>query len=69
MKTISEDKRETPVYGLVEASGPDHDRAFVVELRIAGEIYGRGEGKSKKEAEQRAARSALEQLERAGAKG
>jgi len=55
--------RETPVYGLVEASGPDHDRAFVVELRIGGEIYGRGEGKSKKEAEQQAALQGLAAIE------
>jgi len=55
--------RETPVYGLVEASGPDHDRAFVVELRIGGEIYGRGEGKSKKEAEQQAALQGLTAIE------
>jgi len=55
--------RETPVYGLVDASGPDHDRAFVVELRIGGEIYGRGEGKSKKEAEQQAALQGLAAIE------
>ena len=55
--------RETPAYGLVEASGPDHDRAFVVELRVAGQLYGRGEGKSKKEAEQQAALQALAEIE------
>jgi len=55
--------RETPAYGLVKASGPDHDRAFVVELRVAGQLYGRGEGKSKKEAEQQAALRALAEIE------
>ena len=55
--------RETPVYTLVRASGPDHDKAFVSELRILGRTYGRGEGKSKKAAEQEAALRALEQLE------
>jgi ribonuclease III len=55
--------RETPAYGLVNASGPDHDRAFVVELRVAGQLYGRGEGKSKKEAEQQAALQALAEIE------
>ena len=55
--------RETPAYGLVDASGPDHDRAFVVELRVAGQLYGRGEGKSKKEAEQQAALQALAEIE------
>jgi ribonuclease III len=56
--------RETPVYQLVQASGPDHDKAFVAEIRIGGRLYGRGEGKSKKAAEQRAALEALETLER-----
>jgi ribonuclease III len=55
--------RETPVYGVVEASGPDHDRAFVIELRVNGQLYGRGEGKSKKEAEQQAALQALAEIE------
>jgi len=55
--------RETPAYGLVEASGPDHDRAFVIELRVGGQLYGRGEGKSKKEAEQQAALQALAEIE------
>ena len=55
--------RETPRYALVQAKGPDHDRAFVAELSVQGKTYGRGEGKSKKEAEQEAARQALEALE------
>ena len=56
--------RETPVYRLVRASGPDHDKAFVSEISIAGKLYGRGEGKSKKSAEQEAALQALDLLER-----
>jgi len=55
--------RETPRYSLVQAKGPDHDRAFVAELSVNGKCYGRGEGKSKKEAEQEAARQALAALE------
>jgi ribonuclease III len=55
--------RETPQYSLVEASGPEHDRAFVTELRIRGELRGRGTGKTKKEAEQEAAREALRRME------
>jgi ribonuclease III len=54
---------ETPRYSLVQAKGPDHDRAFVAELVFAGKCYGRGEGKSKKQAEQEAARQALAALE------
>lgn len=56
--------REIPVYTLVRASGPDHDKAFVSELHILGRVYGRGEGKSKKAAEQEAALRALECLEK-----
>jgi ribonuclease-3 len=51
--------RATPAYALVEASGPEHDRAFVSELRVAGKVYGRGCGKTKKDAEQQAALQAL----------
>ena len=54
---------ETPRDSLVQAKGPDHDRAFVAEMTFAGKCYGRGEGKSKKEAEQEAARQALAALD------
>ncbi len=53
---------QTPVYHLVEAAGPDHDRRFTVEVRVGDTVLGRGSGKSKKRAETEAARSALEQL-------
>lgn len=52
----------TPVYRLVEATGPDHDRWFTVEVIVGGVVVGRGSGKSKKMAETEAARLALEQL-------
>jgi ribonuclease-3 len=54
--------REAPLYTLVEESGPDHAKRFVTELRIAGRVYGRGVGHSKKAAEQEAAREALRAL-------
>jgi ribonuclease III len=57
--------RETPRYTLVNQSGPDHDRAFVAEIRVADRLCGRGEGKSKKEAEQQAALQALDALSKA----
>jgi ribonuclease III len=56
-------------YRLVGESGPDHQKTFQIEVWINGECLARGEGSTKKEAEQQAARSALEQLERAGVKG
>jgi ribonuclease III len=54
--------RATPVYQLVEESGPDHAKRFVSELSIAGRRYGRGIGHTKKAAEQAAAMEALEAL-------
>ncbi|HZR47192.1 MAG TPA: ribonuclease III [Candidatus Manganitrophaceae bacterium] len=51
-----------PVYQVIQESGPDHQKIFEVEIRIRGELFGAGAGKSKKEAEQKAARAALEQL-------
>jgi len=52
----------TPVYYVVEVSGPDHERHFTVEVRAGNTVLGRGTGKSKKLAEAAAARSALEHL-------
>lgn len=51
-----------PAYNLKSTSGPDHARVFEVELLIEGKLYGTGKGKTKKEAEQEAAREALENL-------
>ena len=48
-----------PVYELVSASGPDHDKTFSVLVRIGPRELGRGDGKTKKDAEQAAARDAL----------
>ncbi|HEY4507987.1 MAG TPA: ribonuclease III, partial [Candidatus Paceibacterota bacterium] len=49
----------TPGYTTVTEDGPDHDRSFVVAAMLGEEEAGRGEGKSKQEAEQEAARAAL----------
>ena len=51
-----------PEYRVVSESGPDHRKEFVIELSVRGEILGRGSGKSKKEAEQKAAKEALQKL-------
>ena len=51
-------------YQLVGESGPDHDQRFFVEVLLNGHSVGRGEGRSKKEAEQMSARSAIEKLEK-----
>lgn len=49
----------------VEGSGPDHDRHFIAVVTVDGEQLGRGEGGSKKSAEQAAAEEALLRLSRA----
>lgn len=54
--------KEFPQYRLIEASGPDHARHFVVEVTVKGQVYGRGQGRKKQEAEKEAARIALEKL-------
>lgn len=46
-------------YVLVSEEGPSHDKTFVFEVMIDGIVYGRGSGKSKKEAEQEAAKDAI----------
>ncbi|HBQ47087.1 MAG TPA: ribonuclease III, partial [Ruminococcaceae bacterium] len=46
-------------YALVGESGPDHDKHFTVEVRLDHNVMGKGGGRSKKEAEQQAAREAL----------
>jgi ribonuclease III len=47
---------------LVEGAGPDHDRRFTAVVAVRGTEYGWGEGRSKKQAEQDAARQALDTL-------
>jgi len=46
-------------YRLISESGPSHDKTFIYEVVIDNIIYGKGIGKSKKEAEQEAAKNAL----------
>ena len=57
------------VYRLVGESGPDHQKNFQIEVLAKGRVLASGEGRTKKEAEQRAARKALEQLGHAAAEG
>ena len=51
-----------PEYRLVGSVGPDHGKLFQVEVIVRGERIGEASGRSKKEAEQEAARAALEKL-------
>ena len=49
----------TPSYAVLREWGPDHDKHFVVGVHIKDKLLAQGEGKSKQEAEQDAARAAL----------
>jgi ribonuclease III len=53
---------QVPRYQVVESRGPDHDKTFTVRMTVAG-ICAEGDGKSKKMAEQEAARAGLELLD------
>ncbi len=55
--------RAQPVYELISAHGPDHAKRFTTRIRIAGRQLGTGEGGSKKQSEQAAAREALDRIE------
>lgn len=55
-----------PQYLLLDERGPAHDKTFIVALRLNGEIMAEGEGRSKKEAEQRAAKEAFFCLKKEG---
>lgn len=49
-------------YKTIGESGPDHDKSFIVEVEVNGKVLAKGKGKSKKEAQMRAAKLALENL-------
>jgi ribonuclease III len=56
-------------YRLAGESGPDHQKKFEIQVWVGGECMASGEGSTKKEAEQRAAHTALERLEQAAPAG
>ena len=62
--TLQEVLQQNPTekfeYVVVGEKGPDHNKEFVVEIHMNSNVIGRGVGKSKKKAEQEAAKSALE---------
>ena len=52
-------KLDVPVYQIISEEGPHHDKTFTAEVIVEGRVLGNGKGKSKKEAEQNAAKVAL----------
>ena len=59
---VQQKKNQVLSYALVGESGPDHDKSFQVEVSLNGTVVGSGNGRSKKRAEQDAARVAIENL-------
>ena len=58
-KTFTENVR----YEMLEEHGPDHNKSFIVGVTVSGKLLAKGKGKSKKEAEQNAAKKALEEMD------
>jgi ribonuclease-3 len=58
--------RQTPRYRVVGTSGPAHAREFEAEVVLGSEVLGAGRGSSRKQAEQEAARVALDRLAAVG---
>jgi ribonuclease-3 len=56
-------QRALPVYKLVETTGPAHERTFFVEVLVGNCVTGSGQGRTKKSAEQSAAKAALASLD------
>ncbi|MBX7232452.1 MAG: ribonuclease III [Bdellovibrionales bacterium] len=53
--------RLTPTYVVIQETGPDHEKNFLVEVQIGNKTLAQGQGRSKKQAEQEAAKKALEE--------
>jgi len=57
--------KSTPIYEVVEENGPDHDKEFIVTVKVGNKIIGRGKGGSKQKAEEAAATDGLKYIEKA----
>ena len=59
---VQSQEGQTPVYRLLEASGPDHDRSFRVGVYVGDSLRGQGDGPNKQLAQKAAAQAALEKM-------
>ncbi len=62
-EAVQRDLRTTPVYTVLDERGPDHEKVFTVAVVIGDTQYTQAEGRSKQDAEQRAAQKALKAYE------
>lgn len=67
LQELTQRSGERPAYRVVQFSGPDHAREFVIEVAVAGEVVGTGTGSSLRSAETAAAEAGLEALGRRAA--
>jgi len=58
------EKLSSPKYELVSSFGPDHKKEFIVQVLLDDKLFGQGVGKNKKSAEQKAAKTTLENLKK-----
>lgn len=61
-EALQELKKKVPVYEIEKEVGPDHEKTFYISLKLDGALLAEGVGKSKKQAEQDAAKKALQRL-------
>jgi ribonuclease III len=54
--------QQVPLYRVIEAIGPDHDRCFTIEVWVGNQQLNQGQGRRKQDAEKEAARQGLIQL-------
>jgi ribonuclease-3 len=59
---VQDHYRQPPIYRIIDAAGPDHERVFTAEVLIGDAVLGSGTGESKRSAEQAAATMALERV-------
>jgi ribonuclease-3 len=59
-EVIQKDGEKKITYEIIDEKGPDHEKVFIAQVKVMNKVLGIGNGKSKKEAEQAAARAALE---------
>lgn len=59
---IQAQEKATPEYQVIKEAGPDHDKIFTVALMVNNKKWAQGYGKSKQEAEEKAAKTALDKI-------
>lgn len=62
LQEMAQTSKKSIVYEVVSESGPSHNKTFVIQVLVDGLVYGVGQGKSKKEAEQNAASDAIKKI-------